>query len=112
MISYSLAELSTDSSATNDPPGTLIEIDDRNPTMSRFQRAFKDAPKYFKVTLSEKRATKVDDKYKLRLDVSYDAFEIILKNSAPSRPLFILSRNLCRETVDSPVFPSIDEEII
>ncbi|CAG8674988.1 11989_t:CDS:2 [Funneliformis mosseae] len=55
MISYSLAELSTDSSATYDPPGTFIEIDDRNPTMSRFQRAFKDAPKYFKVALSEKR---------------------------------------------------------
>ncbi|CAI2162504.1 19910_t:CDS:2 [Funneliformis geosporum] len=85
MISYCLPELSTDSlnaSTTNDPHDTLIEIDDRTSNdvknFDAHASVLRSKCEYFKVALSDKWATKIDDKYKLKLDGSSDAFEVIL----------------------------------
>jgi len=81
-----LSEISSDSlglSVTNDPHDTLIEIHDRISGDIKIFDAHSNVLsrrcEYFKVALSEKWARKVDDKYKLKLDVPSDTFEIILK---------------------------------
>ncbi|CAG8674733.1 12404_t:CDS:1, partial [Funneliformis caledonium] len=68
MISYRLPELSTDSlesSATNDSHDTLIEIDDKTSNdikiFDAHSSVLRKRCEYFKVALSEKWATKVDD---------------------------------------------------
>ncbi|CAG8588184.1 13387_t:CDS:2 [Ambispora leptoticha] len=86
MLSYRLPELSSDSldlSVINDPYDTLIEIHDRTSgdikDFNAHSSVLRRRCEYFKVALSEKWTRKIDDKYKLRLDGSSDAFEIILK---------------------------------
>ncbi|CAG8514319.1 12907_t:CDS:2 [Ambispora gerdemannii] len=86
MLSYRLPELSSgslDLSVTNDPHDTIIEIYDKTSGDIKIFDAHSSVLcrrcEYFEVALSGKWARKVDDKYKLSLDVSSDAFEIILK---------------------------------
>jgi len=86
MISYHLPELSSNSfepSKIDDLIDTLIKVHDKTSGDVRVFNAHSNVIckrcEYFKIALSEKWAKKVDDKYKLRLDVSPDAFEIILE---------------------------------
>jgi hypothetical protein len=86
MFSYSFPDLTTDSfdlPETNGPHDTLLEIYDRKSGNIKIFDAHSSELRrrceYFKVALSEKWARKVDDKYKLSLEVSTDAFEILLK---------------------------------
>ncbi|CAG8832269.1 19670_t:CDS:1, partial [Gigaspora rosea] len=84
MISYQFSELSSDSSnnsTTNDPHDTLIEIYDQGSNNVKVFNAHSSVLcsrcEYFKIALSDKWAKKDDNMYKLRLEISCDAFEII-----------------------------------
>ncbi|CAG8574844.1 uncharacterized protein OCT59_014930 [Rhizophagus irregularis] len=86
MVSYTFPDLTTDSldpPIIDGPHDTLIEIYDRTSgnikTFDAYSSKLRRKCEYFKVALSEKWARKIDDKYKLSLEVSTDAFEIILK---------------------------------
>ncbi|KAF0476752.1 BTB-domain-containing protein [Gigaspora margarita] len=86
MISYRFSELSPDSSnnsTTNDPHDTLIEIYDQGSNNVKVFNAHSSVLcsrcEYFKIALSDKWAKKDDNMYKLRLEISCDAFEIIFK---------------------------------
>lgn len=86
MLPYSFPDLTTDSL---DPPvtdgsyDTILEIYDRTSgdikIFDAHSSELRRRCEYFKVALSEKWARKIDDKYKLSLEVSTEAFEIILK---------------------------------
>ena len=86
MLTYHFPEVSSDSVSlpvTDYLYDTIIEINDRKSGNIKVFNAHSSVLckrcEYFKVALSEKWAKKVDDKFKLRLDVLPDAFEIILK---------------------------------
>lgn len=86
MFSYTFPDLTIDSldpPVTDGPHDTLLEIYDRTSgnikTFDAYSSKLRRKCEYFKVALSEKWARKIDDKYKLSLEVSTDAFEIILK---------------------------------
>ncbi|CAG8651756.1 2123_t:CDS:2 [Cetraspora pellucida] len=83
MISYNLPELSSESlnDIKKEPHDTLIEIYDKKSNNVKVFNAHSNVLcnrcEYFKIALSEKWAKKDDNKYKLRLEISCDAFEII-----------------------------------
>ncbi|CAG8612525.1 38525_t:CDS:2 [Gigaspora margarita] len=86
MISYRFSESSSDSSnnsTINDPHDTLIEIYDQGSNNVKVFNAHSSVLcsrcEYFKIALSDKWAKKDDNMYKLRLEISCDAFEIIFK---------------------------------
>ncbi|CAG8487164.1 6118_t:CDS:2, partial [Scutellospora calospora] len=104
MLSYRLPELSSDSDTiTNGPHDTLIEIYDKRSNKVKIFEAHSNVLcnrcEYFKIALSDKWARKVDDMYKLRLEVSFDAFELIFNGICSgtiilNEPSIILSMEL------------------
>ncbi|CAG8476646.1 940_t:CDS:2 [Dentiscutata erythropus] len=81
MISYNLPDLSTDSfDVSNKTNDTLIEIvDKKSDKVEVFLAVSKvlcNKCEYFRIALSDKWAKK-DDNYKLKLEVSCDAFKVI-----------------------------------
>ncbi|CAG8618507.1 7922_t:CDS:2 [Funneliformis caledonium] len=86
MISFRLPELPSDylePSVTNESHDTIIEINDRASGDIKIFDAHSSVLcrrcEYFKVALSENWARKVDDKFRLSLEVSSEAFKIILR---------------------------------
>jgi hypothetical protein len=88
MLTYHFPEVSSDSVSLSETDldhfhDTIIEINDRKSGSIKIFNTHSSVLckrcEYFRVALSEKWAKKVDDKFKLRLDVLPDAFEIILK---------------------------------
>ncbi|CAI2164652.1 13077_t:CDS:2 [Funneliformis geosporum] len=79
-------------SETNNSHDTIIEINDRSSGDIKIFDAQSSVLcrrcEYFKVALSEKWAKKVDDKYILKLDVSSEAFEIILRGICSGTIIF------------------------
>ncbi|CAG8646789.1 15517_t:CDS:2, partial [Acaulospora morrowiae] len=85
MYSYHLPEIpsnSLDTSVTSDLHDTRIEVCDRATgdvkIIDANSNVLRKRCEYFNIALSEKWARRVNNQYKLRLDVSYEAFEIIL----------------------------------